>query len=78
MKKSGGFSELQGISQYLELIKMGAYTAAEMNSQLFGSFSALEIRSKVASAVTMPVLMFQVLEDAWTKNPEDAPERQNK
>jgi hypothetical protein len=43
-----------------ELIKMGAYTAAEMNPQLF------------ASAVTMPVLMFQVLEDAWTKNPEDA------
>ena len=43
-----------------ELIKRGAYTAAEMNSQLF------------ASAVTMPVLMFQVLEDAWTKNPEDA------
>jgi hypothetical protein len=39
---------------------MGAYTAAEMNPQLF------------ASAVTMPVLMFQVLEDAWTKNPEDA------
>ena len=31
-----------------------------MNSQLF------------ASAVTMPVLMFQVLEDAGTKNPEDA------
>jgi hypothetical protein len=26
----------------------------------------------LASAVTMPVLMFQVLEDAWTKNPEDA------
>lgn len=39
---------------------MGAYTAAEMNPQLF------------PSAVTMPVLMFQVLEDAWTKNPEDA------
>jgi hypothetical protein len=59
------FSELQGISQYLdlidfELIKMGAYTAAEMNPQLF------------ASAVKMPVLMFQVLEDAWTRNPEDA------
>jgi hypothetical protein len=35
-----------------ELIKMGAYTAAEMNPQLF------------PSAVTMPVLMFQVLEDA--------------
>jgi hypothetical protein len=25
-----------------------------------------------APAVTMPVLMLQVLEDAWTKNPEDA------
>ena len=59
------FSELQGISQYLELIdfeliKMGAYTAAEMNPQLF------------AEAVRMPVLMFQVLEDSWTRNPEDA------
>jgi hypothetical protein len=36
------FSELQGISQYLELtdnelIKMRAYTAAEMNPQLFTS-----------------------------------------
>jgi hypothetical protein len=39
---------------------MGAYTAAEMNPQLF------------ASAVKMRVLMFQVLEDAWTRNPEDA------
>ncbi len=59
------FFELQGIKQYLELIdfeliKMGAYTAEEMNPQLF------------ASAVKMPVLMFQVLEDAWTRNPEDA------
>ncbi|WP_323844373.1 hypothetical protein [Microbulbifer magnicolonia] len=58
------FSELQGISQHqepidLELIRMGAYTAAEMNPQLF------------APAVKMPVLMFQVLEDAWTRNPED-------
>ena len=34
---------------------MGAYSAAEMNSQLF------------AAAVTMPVLMFQVLEDAWNR-----------
>ncbi|MCW5576158.1 MAG: alpha/beta hydrolase, partial [Burkholderiales bacterium] len=25
-----------------------------------------------APGVTMPVLMWQVLEDAWTKNPEDA------
>lgn len=59
------FSELQGISQYLnlidyELIKMGAYAAAETNLQLF------------ASAVKMPVLMFRVLEESWTKNPEDA------
>ena len=59
------FSELQGINQYLELIdfeliKMGAYTAEEMNPQMF------------APAVKMPVLMFQVLEDAWTRNPDDA------
>jgi hypothetical protein len=58
-------SELQGISQYqelvdLELLKMGAFTAAEMTPQLF------------ASGVKMPVLMIQVLEDAWTRNPEDA------
>jgi hypothetical protein len=31
-----------------------------MNSQLF------------ASAVTMPILMFKVLEDDWTNNPVDA------
>ena len=48
------FSELQGISQYqelidLELLKMGAFTAAEMTPQLF------------ASGVKMPVLMVQVL-----------------
>lgn len=59
------FSELQGVSQYQELIdfellKMGAFTAAEMTPQLF------------ASGVTMPVLMVQVLEDSWTRNPEDA------
>ncbi|WP_070018191.1 alpha/beta hydrolase family protein [Streptomyces nanshensis] len=59
------FSELQGISRYeelidLELLKMGAFTADEMTPQLF------------AEGVTMPVLMIQVLEDAWTRNPEDA------
>jgi pimeloyl-ACP methyl ester carboxylesterase len=59
------FSELQGISQYQELIdyellKMGAFLAHEMTPQLF------------AAGVHMPVLMIQVLEDAWTRNPEDA------
>jgi hypothetical protein len=59
------FSELQGISQNqelidLELLKMGAFTAAEMTPHLF------------ASGVKMPVLMIQVLKDSWTRNPEDA------
>ena len=59
------FSEIQGISPYQELIdfellKMGAFTAAEMTPQLF------------AAGVKMPVLMIQVLEDSWTRNPEDA------
>ena len=59
------FSELQGVSQYqelidLELLKMGAWTMAEMTPQLF------------AEGITMPVLMWQVLEDTWTRNPEDA------
>ena len=59
------FSELQGISQYqelidLELLKMGARTAKEMTPHLW------------ASSVKMPVLMVQVLDDAWTRNPEDA------
>ena len=59
------FSELQGIGQYqelidLELLKMGAFIAAEMTPQLF------------APSVRMPVLMIQVLQDAWTRNPEDA------
>jgi hypothetical protein len=58
-------SELQGVSPYqelidLELLKMGAFTAAEMTPQLF------------AAGVRMPVLMIQVLEDEWTRNPEDA------
>lgn len=59
------FSELQGVRQYqelidLELLKMGAFVAAEMTPHLW------------AASVKMPVLMVQVLEDAWTRNPEDA------
>jgi hypothetical protein len=59
------FSELQGVSQYqelidLELLKMGAFPAADMTPQLF------------ASAITMPNLTIQVRDDAWTKNAEDA------
>lgn len=59
------FSELQGIQQYqelidLELLKMGAFVAAEMTPHHW------------AASVKMPVLMVQVLEDAWTRNPEDA------
>ena len=58
------FSELQGVQQYqelidLELLKMGAFVAAEMTPHLW------------APSVAMPVLMVQVLEDAWTRNPED-------
>ncbi|MEZ6196782.1 MAG: alpha/beta hydrolase [Planctomycetota bacterium] len=58
------FSELQGISQYqelidFELIKLGGFTAAEMTPQLF------------AADVKMPVLMVQVHDDEWTRNPED-------
>lgn len=59
------FSELQGISQYqelidLELLEMGAFPAADITPQLF------------ASEVKMPVLMVQVRNDSWTRNPEDA------
>ncbi len=59
------FSDLQGVRQYqelidLELLKMGAFVAAEMTPHLW------------AAAVKMPVLMVQVLEDSWTRNPEDA------
>lgn len=59
------FSELQGIRQYqelidLELMKMGAFVAAEMTPHLW------------AASVRMPVLMVQVLDDAWTRNPVDA------
>lgn len=59
------FSEIYGVSQYqelidLELLKMGAFVAAEMTPHLW------------ADSVKMPVLMVQVLEDEWTRNPEDA------
>ncbi|MEQ9489082.1 MAG: alpha/beta hydrolase [Alphaproteobacteria bacterium] len=58
------FSEIQGVSQYqelidLELLKMGGWVAAEMTPQHF------------APGVTMPVLMVQVYDDEWTRNPED-------
>ena len=58
-------SEIQGVSQYqelidLELLKMGAFLAHEMTPH------------KAAPRVKMPVLMVQVLKDAWTRNPEDA------
>jgi hypothetical protein len=59
------FSELQGVGQYqelidLELLKLGGFPAADMGGYLW------------AASVTMPVLMWQVLKDVWTKNPEDA------
>jgi pimeloyl-ACP methyl ester carboxylesterase len=59
------FSELQGISQYqelidLELLKLGGFPAADMAGAIW------------APNVKMPVFMWQVLDDAWTKNPEDA------
>lgn len=59
------FSEIYGVRQYqelidLELLKMGAFVADEMTPQLF------------ASKVTMPVLMVQVHDDEWTRNPVDA------
>jgi pimeloyl-ACP methyl ester carboxylesterase len=59
------FSELQGVRQYqelidLELMKMGAFTAAEMTPHRY------------APSVTMPVMIVQVLKDSWTRNPEDA------
>lgn len=59
------FSELQGVEQYMELLdfellKAGGWLMDEMTPQLF------------AHAVKMPVLMVQVKDDAWTKNPEDA------
>lgn len=59
------FSELQGVSQYLELldlelVKAGGFTRAEMDPKLY------------TKNIKMPLLMWQVKEDAWTKNPEDA------
>ena len=58
-------SEIQGVSQYqelidLELLKMGAFLAHEMTPH------------KAAPRVKTPVLMVQVLKDEWTRNPEDA------
>lgn len=58
------FSELYGVNQYQELIdfellKMGGFVAAEMTPHLW------------AASVTMPTLMVQVLDDEWTRNPED-------
>ncbi|MEM6454125.1 MAG: alpha/beta hydrolase [Acidobacteriota bacterium] len=59
------FSELMGIADYqalidLEMVKLGGFTAAAMTPHPF------------APSVTMPILMLQVLNDSWTKNPEDA------
>jgi pimeloyl-ACP methyl ester carboxylesterase len=59
------FSEQNGISQYLdlldfELIKAGGFTRAEMDPK------------KHTANVKMPLLMWQVKDDAWTKNPESA------
>ena len=59
------FSELMGVSQYqelidLELLKMGSFAAADMTPHLW------------AHAVKMPLLMLQVRDDEWTRNPEDA------
>ncbi|MDO4640257.1 MAG: hypothetical protein Q4A84_00925 [Neisseria sp.] len=54
------FSELQGVQQYqelidLELLRMGAFTAAEMTPQLW------------AHKVTMPTMIVQVLDNVWTR-----------
>ncbi len=59
------FSELQGVQQYqelidLELLKMGGFVAGEMTPHHW------------APSVKMPVLMVQVHDDAWTRNPDDA------
>ncbi|HTK37752.1 MAG TPA: hypothetical protein VL325_04605, partial [Pyrinomonadaceae bacterium] len=42
-----------------ELLKAGAFTAGEMDPKRF------------TSAIKMPLLMVQVKDDAWVKNPED-------
>lgn len=59
------FSALLGVQQYqelidLELMKLGGFPAADMGG------------ARWAAAVKMPVLMWQVRDDAWTRNPEDA------
>ena len=58
------FSELQGVRQYqelidLELMKMGAFITADMTPHRW------------AHKVTMPTLIVQVKDDAWTRNPAD-------
>ncbi|MBX8825101.1 lysophospholipase [Ochrobactrum sp. SFR4] len=59
------FSEMQGISQYQELIdlevmKLGGFPAADMSGALW------------APNIKLPVLMWQVLKDAIINNPDDA------
>lgn len=59
------FSELQVVSQYLdlvdfELLKAGGWLMDEMTPHI------------AAPSVKLPVLMIQVKDDEWTKNPEDA------
>lgn len=58
-------TEGMGIGRYqelvdLELMKAGAFVAAEMTPQRY------------APSVTMPVLMVQLYEDTFTRNPQDA------
>lgn len=58
------FAKLQGVAEYMDVIdheqvKLGGFRNAEMTPHLF------------APAVKMPVLMTQVLDDAWTDNPTD-------
>jgi hypothetical protein len=52
-------SEIQGVSQYQELIDLEL-------------LKMVMTPHKAAPRVKMPVLMVQVLQDAWTRNPEDA------
>lgn len=59
------FSKLQGVNQYLdlldlELIKAGGFTRDEMDPKLY------------TSKIKMPLLMWQVKDDAWVENPDDA------
>ncbi|WP_268122383.1 alpha/beta hydrolase family protein [Roseivirga pacifica] len=59
------FSELYGVPQYLELLdfellRAGGFTMDEMDPR------------KYTKNVTMPLIMWQVARDSWTKNPESA------